>query len=155
MANVNFEAWEKLFATLDIDTSKDQHIITAAQIKEITGREPRLMAKMDASSDVPPVMKRYGYFLLPVSRSDYTIVRGNGFHDLEVGGDGVKEFISQIKFNLTTNGRNTSEMQYLDYCSNAGLIEEVVGRGKLYPMIRGREGSGVCCFCVNHNGILV
>ena len=155
MANVNFDAWEKLFAVLDIDTSKDRHIVTAAQIKEITGREPRLMAKMDSSDDVPPVMKRYGYFLLPVSRSAYTIVRGNGFHDLEVGSGDVKEFVSQIKFNLATNGRNTSEMQYLDYCSNAGLIEEVVGRGKLYPMIRGREGSGVYSFHVNHNEIEV
>lgn len=155
MTNVNFEAWEKLFTVLDIDTSKDRHVITAAQIKEVTGREPRLMAKMDASSDVPPVMKRYGYFLLPVSRSAYTIVRGNGFHNLEVSGGDVKEFISQIKFSLTTNGRNTSEMQYLDYCSNAGLIEEVVGRGKLYPMIRGREGSGVYHFRVNHNEIEV
>lgn len=155
MANVNFDAWEKLFAVLDIDTSKDRHIITTAQIKEITGREPRLMAKMDSSDDVPPVMKRYGYFLLPISRSAYTIVRGNGFHDLEVSGGGVKEFVSQIKFNLATNGRNTSEMQYLDYCSNAGLIEEVIGRGKLYPMIRGREGSGVYSFRVNHNEIEV
>ena len=155
MANVNFEAWEKLFSVLDIDTSKDQHIISAAQIKEVTGREPRLMAKMDSSEDVPPAMKRNGYFLLPVSRSAYTIVRGNGFHNLEVSGGGVKEFVSQIKFNLTTNGRNTSEMQYLDYCSNAGLIEEVIGRGKLYPMIRGREGSGVYSFRVNHNEIEV
>ena len=100
MANVNFDAWEKMFAVLDIDTSKDRHIVTTAQIKEITGREPRLMAKMDSSDDVPPVMKRNGYFLLPVSRSAYTIVRGNGFHDLEVGGNGVKEFVSQIKLIL-------------------------------------------------------
>lgn len=155
MANINFAAWEKLFVVLNIDTSKDQHFITAAQIKEITGREPRLMAKMDSSGDVPPRMKRHGYFLLPISRSAYTIVRGNGYHNLETGSNTVKEFVSRIKFNLATNGRNSSEMQYLDYCSNAGLIEEVVGRGKLYPMIRGREGSGAYTFRINQNEIEV
>lgn len=153
MANINFVAWEKLFEELAIDTSKDLHIISASQIKQTTGREPRLMAKMDASRDVPPVMARNGYFLLPVSRSEYAIVRGNGFHELESQAELSKEFTSRIRFALTTNDRNSSEMQYLDYCSNAGLIESVIGRGKLYPMIRGREGSGSYSFRVNNNQI--
>lgn len=153
MANVNFVAWEKLFDELAIDTSKDLHIISASQIKQTTGREPRLMAKMDSSRDVPPVMARNRYFLLPVSRSEYAIVRGNGFHELERQAELSKEFTSRIRFALTTNDRNSSEMQYLDYCSNAGLIESVIGRGKLYPMIRGRESSGSYSFRVNNNQI--
>ena len=153
MANVNFVAWEKIFDDLAIDTSKDLHIISASQIKQTTGREPRLMAKMDSIKDVPPVMARNGYFLLPVSRSEYAIVRGNGFHELERQSHEAKEYVSRIRFNLVTNGRNNSEMQYLDYCSNAGLIEAVIGRGKLYPMIRGREGSGTYSFRVRNNQI--
>lgn len=155
MPNAIFEAWEKIFIELKLDTTKDQHTITAAQIKEIANQEPRLMAKMDSSQDVPPVMKQHGYFLLPVSRTSYTIVKGHGFHQLEKLSKPVKEFSSQIKFNLVTNGRNTSEMQHLDYCSSTGLIEEVVGRGRLYQMIRGREGSGQYSFKVNKNNIEV
>ncbi len=153
MPNKIFDAWEKIFGALNLDATQDQHIITAKQIKEIGGCEPRLMAKMDSSEDVPPIMKRHGYFLLPVSRSTYTIIRGDGFHRLEANQKQATEFVSQIKFNLVTNGRNTSEMQYLDYCSNAGLIEEVIGRGKLYPMIRGREGSGEHLFTVSDNQV--
>ncbi len=153
MANVNFVAWEKLFVDLNIDTSKELHIVSTKQIKQITKREPRLMAKMDSSKDVPPVMARHGYFLLPISRSEYAIVRGKGFHELEKRSQAAKEFVSRIRFNLVTNGRNTSEMQYLDYCANAGLIEEVVGKGKLYPMIRGREGSGTYSFRVGRTGL--
>ena len=138
-------AWEQIFAAKNIDPTSDIHYITANEMKAISGQEPRLLAKMDCSKDIPAVMKRHGYFLLPVSNGTYAIIRGNGFHPLEYTNK-LQNFESKIKFNLTTINRNTSEMQYLDYSAMSGLIEHVVGRGTLYPSIRGREGSGSFSF---------
>lgn len=155
MAKVTFDLWEKIFKAKGFDLSQDLHFITPLEIKSLTGYEPRLMAKMDSTSEVPPVFKENGYFLLSVGSKGYAIVRGNGFHRLEKVDTAAEQFKSRIKFNLTTAGRNSSEMQYLDYCSNAGLIEHVAGDGTLYPSIRGREGSGRFSFKVERSKIEV
>lgn len=148
MASRFHTAWEHLFELKQFDTSQNLHYITAKEIKQLTGEEPRLMAKVDSSKDLPPILKQFGYFLLPVSGSEYAIIRGDGFHALEQL-PLTKSFTSRVKFNLTTMHRNTSEMQYLDYSHIAGAIEDVIGRGTLYSSIRGREGSGSFAFNVN------
>jgi hypothetical protein len=148
MANRFHQAWERIFEAKNFDLFADVHYISATEIKEITGEEPRLMAKADSSKDVPAVMRDNGYFLLPVNNGKYAIVRGKGFHELEDISSPI-EFSSRIKFNLSTAMRNTSEMQYLDYCFASGLIEEVIDRGVLYSSIRGRERSGKFSFTVN------
>ncbi|HRJ91264.1 MAG TPA: hypothetical protein PLU21_03595, partial [Candidatus Saccharibacteria bacterium] len=139
------KAWEKIFEAKNFDLSADVHYITASEIKAITGEEARLMAKNDSRKDVPPVMRGNGYFLLPVNNGNYAIVRGEGFHDIEPTTEPI-QFTSRIKFNLATASRNTSEMQYLDYCSASGLMEDVINRGVLYSSIRGRERSGAFSF---------
>lgn len=134
------ELWEKIFAVKNFDLTKDLHFISADEIKVISGAEPRIMAKMDSSADLPDVFKRNGYFLLPVKNGEYAIVRGEGFHELEAQGTHINH-VSRIKFNLTTAGRGSSEMQYLDYSFNSGALENILGISPLYQSIRGREYS--------------
>lgn len=133
-----FQAWQQIFETKKLDTTKDLHFITALEIKAITHVEPRIMAKMDSTSDLPPVFRKNGYFLLPVSNGKYAIVRGRGFHKLEPRSD-VEKYLSQIKFPLTTASRGQSEMQYLDYSFNTGAIEYLIDCGPLYQSIRGER----------------
>ena len=146
--------WEKIFEVKKYDLSKDIHFISADEIKEISGAEPRLMAKVDASVDLPDVFKRNGYFLLPVKNGHYVIIRGNGFHLLEPKGTQINH-VSRIKFNLTTAGRGSSEMQYLDYSFNSGALEKVLGISPLYQSIRGREYSKQFKFKVNQTELNV
>lgn len=146
--NKTFELWEKIFAAKKFDAKLDLHFITADEIKEIAHAEPRIMAKMDSSTDLPPVFKKHGYFLLPVKNGRYAIVRGDGFHQLEAT-SGAINHISRIKFPLTTAGRGSSEMQYLDYSFNSGALEAVLGKQPLYQSIRGREYSKEFRFSVN------
>jgi hypothetical protein len=143
-----FQLWEKIFEDRQFDLTQDLHFITANDIKNITNKEPRIMAKMDNSSDLPDVFKRNGYFLLPVKNGRYAIVRGNGFHVLEQRGES-ESHTSRIKFQLTTAGRGSSEMQYLDYSFNSGALEKVIGIEPLYQSIRGREFSKAFSFYVN------
>lgn len=141
MERKGFEAWEKIFVAKGFDVSQNLHFITAPEIKKLSGgAEPRILAKIDTSKDLPPVFKRNGYILLPVKNGRYAIVKGDGFHVLEKTEE-VTNWKSRIKFNLTTAGRGQSEMQYLDYSHNSGVLEDVLGVGSLYPSIRGREYS--------------
>jgi len=148
------ELWEKIFAEKNFDLSQDLHFISADEIKAITNHEPRIMAKVDASVDLPDVFKRNGYFLLPVKNGQYAIVRGNGFHLLEQKGTQINH-VSRIKFNLTTAGRGSSEMQYLDYSFNSGALENILGISPLYQSIRGREYSKQFKFKVNKTELSV
>ncbi len=143
-----FELWDKIFAAKKFDPKLDLHFITADEIKAIAGAEPRIMAKMDSSADLPPVFKQSGYFLLPVKNGRYAIVRGNGFHQLEATNE-IQKHVSRIKFPLTTAGRGSSEMQYLDYSFNSGALESVLGKKPLYQSIRGREYSKAFKFFVD------
>jgi hypothetical protein len=137
--NKSFTHWDKIFDTKKFDTSVDLHFISADEIKAITSAEPRILAKMDSSNDVPPIFKKYGYFLLPVKNGQYAIVRGNGFHELEKR-EASTEYTSRIRFALTTAGRGMSEMQYLDYGFNSGALEHILASDQpLYQSIRGRE----------------
>jgi Domain of unknown function (DUF6997)/Domain of unknown function (DUF6996) len=140
--------WEQIFAAKQFDLREPLHFITADELKAITRAEPRILAKMDSSAALPPVFKRNGYFLLPVKNGKYAIVRGEGFHRLEPGA-APAEHASRIRFHLTTAGRGSSEMQYLDYSFNAGALESAVGISPLYQSIRGREYSRAFRFFVN------
>lgn len=142
------EAWEKIFAEKKFDLTQNLHFIEATEIEKISGVQARIMAKVDFSKDLPPVFSRNGYFLLPVQNGKYAIVRGNGFHALEERTI-PKEYVSKIKFHLTTAGRGLGEMQYLDYSFNTGALEEIVGVGPLYQSIRGREYSREFSFNVS------
>ena len=94
-------AWEQIFIAKKLDTAMNLHYISASEMKAISGHEPRLLAKMDSSKDIPTIMKKYGYFLLPVSNGTYAIVRGEGFFPLEYV-NSAQAFESRIKFNLST-----------------------------------------------------
>jgi len=146
--NKTFELWDKIFTTKQFDPKLDLHFITADEIKAISNAEPRILAKMDSSADLPPIFKKHGYFLLPVKNGRYAIVRGNGFHQLEATSV-VQNHVSRIKFPLTTAGRGSSEMQYLDYSFNSGALESVLGKQPLYQSIRGREYSKAFKFSVD------
>src|SRR6266496_3329515 len=150
----SFQHWERIFAVKRFDVSQDLHFLTANEMKAITGAEPRILAKMDSTASLPPVFKSNGYFLLPVKNGEYAIVRGQGFHRLEAAVLPV-DHVSRIKFHLTTAGRGSSEMQYLDYSFNAGAIEAVVGIAPLYQSIRGREYSREFRFLVNKSSLNV
>lgn len=148
------DLWEKIFSVKNYDVTQDLHFITADEIKQITSAEPRIMAKMDSTSDLPEVFKRNGYFLLPVKNGEYVIVRGNGFHLLEPKGAQANH-VSRIRFNLTTAGRGSSEMQYLDYSFNSGALENILGISPLYQSIRGREYSKEFKFKVDKTELTV
>lgn len=144
-------AWEKLVAAR-VDTRRDLAVITKADIESVTGNELRLMAKMDASADVPAALRRHGYFLLPIKNGEYLLVRGNGFHTLEHLPEPPTVYRPQLDFDLMTLSVGDGEMQHLDYCYHIGLFERFAGVTGLRQTIRGRKRMPSIDFSVGNCG---
>ena len=155
MARKTDIAWSQIFEAKAYNLEDDLHLISADEIKAITGSEPRLLAKMDRLTDLPQVLRENGYILLPTGRGYYTIIRSDrAFHALEPVGS-VRSFEPRTEFPLITLSRNSSEMQFLDYAHATGLLESLLERGRLYATIRGRESSGTFTFNISDKSIEV
>jgi hypothetical protein len=116
------EKWSDVINKLNIDISRPINYITAGQIKEISNEEPRLMAKMDRLEDCPKVFRDNNLFLLPVSRREYAIVKGLGYHQLESMTEEPIIHYAQIPF-PESFANFESEQVYLNYAYSTGLIE--------------------------------
>ena len=132
--------WKTLFKD-KVDLSKPVNIITSKEIKELTGMEPRLMAKFDTQEDLPPVFKENDRFLLPISNGEYAVIKGEGYHNLEEITENPTDFQCRLPFDLKSSQHGNSEMQYIDYAFNSGLISKFTGVETLFPTIRGRKYS--------------
>lgn len=146
---VSNKAWDKIFKDycLKHDFDKKPFCLTANMIKDSTrqfretkDREVRIICKIDSREDLPTVLKKRNLFLLPTNNGVYAIIKGEGFHDIEPIEGMVEDFKSKLNFELKSAKIGTSEMQYLDYAFNTGLINHFLGiEEKICLQIRGRK----------------
>ncbi len=135
------EDWSAIVQELSLDLSKPVSYVTSRQVKGITGKEPRIMAKMDSSASLPGVFREHGVFVLPVTNRKYAIVRGQGYHEPEPIESTTRTFPSTFPFEVISPTVGRSEMQFVDLAYNSGLIEHFIGAGSLYLLVRGRKYS--------------
>lgn len=133
--------WKTIVEKKSLDLTQPINYVDASEIKSITGEEPRLMAKIDRYEDLPEIFKKHNVFILPVTNYRYAIIKGKGYHSIGKYPSDHKCFQSRLSFDLATMGRGVSEMQYIDYAYNCGLIENFARAGNLYLTIRGRKYS--------------
>ncbi len=143
-----YQAWER------IPLEGDYFTISATEVKELTGQEPRLMMKWDHSAKLPPVLGHSGRFILPLKNGHYAIVRGSGYHRPEPCPEPV-DFPQQHSFRLETSESGLSEMQHLDLAFNSGMFSEFTGENVLYPTLRGRKYSPAFAFSVGEHRLEV
>jgi hypothetical protein len=136
---VRLERWREIVERRGLNLNLPVNVVTAADIKALTGEEPRLMAKIDRRDELPSVFAEAGVFLLPIANGEYAIVRGEGYHDLEPVEEPPAVFVSRLPFQLSSAGAGASETQHIDFAFNSGLIERFAGLGNLYLTIRGRK----------------
>jgi len=148
------EKWADIVQQLKLDLSKPVNRVSAKQIKSITQEEPRLMAKMDTIESLPAVFRDNGLFLLPVSRSEYVIVKGDGYHELEPLPEQPIVHTTQFPFPKSASDIE-SEGVYLDYAHSSGLLEGVTGIPGLHLTVRGRRTTPRFSFDVGGNEITV
>ena len=130
------EKWSEIVNIAQLDLNEPINYITAKQIKEISGEEPRLMAKMDSLNDLPSIFKNHNIIILPISRREYVLVKGNGFHILEECHKNPSIHYSSIQINKSIR----SESYYLDYAFSCGIMSRISNFSyPLYSINRGRR----------------
>lgn len=149
------EKWSEIVSQLQIDVSKPINHITAKQIKQITNEDARLMAKIDRIEGLPRVFRENKLFLLPVSRKEYAIVRGEGYHKLESITD-TKRITHTTQLPISASFlKAESEGVLLEYANSCGLLEKVTGRQNLIQTFRCRTTTPKFSFDVNKSRVNV
>jgi hypothetical protein len=136
-----WEKWTDIVDELELDLSKPVNHVTAAQVKQFSHEEPRLMAKMDSIEDTPDIFRENGVFLLPVSRREYVIVHGNGFHELETIDKKPTVHTTNYPIPTMVGNQIDSEAIALDYAFSSRLLETVAETSNIFPAFRGRRNT--------------
>ncbi len=153
--NRKIEKWSDLIHELNIDMSKCVNYVTANQIKHITSEERRLMAKMDRIENLPKVFRDNNAFLLPVSRKEYVIVKGKGYHKLEPITEKPIIYTTQIPFPISALG-SENESVFLEYANSCGLLKRLLSKASdLILTFRGRRLTPKFSFDVSNSKITV
>lgn len=152
MARANDVAWETFVREAKVKLDGHSYVVDAKNLKKITQREPRLMAKVDDPEQLPNVFRNAGYSLLAVTNGSYLIFQGDVF--VPVPDCPIQAIYNpKVEFPLETIGRGTGESEYLDNAFNTGLLSDFTGSGVLYLTIRGRERTKRFSFLIGASNI--
>jgi hypothetical protein len=138
VSTVNDEAWERYIDAKGIKFDQPNYRVNAEELKRISLREPRLLAKFDTPGELATPIREAGYTLLPIRNGEYLLIRGSIFVSLPLCEDrGI--FQPDLPFPLRTSSRSEGESQYVDTAFNTGLLQHFLGIDRMYLTIRGRE----------------
>lgn len=149
----NDTAWEAIFATRPILQqvgAQGYSYVKADDLKRISGREPRLLAKLDTSAELPKVFKDNQLVIFPVRNGEYVIFRDpqykTYFHlapeQFEVVPQKYDSATDLRRFDSYPGSQALNEAQALDFAYVSSLLAEFTGDSDLHLTIRGRSFSG-------------
>src|SRR5579871_5776096 len=152
------ERWTAVAQEIGVDFDKPINFLSADDIKQATRRlgaqeEPRIMASMDWKGALPDVFKRHEVFMVPLSRGEYAIVRGDGFESLEPPAQSV-DFHGHSPLDLETLRYARGESRYLLHALHSGVFAHFTGVDQLYPTVMGKMSTSDFAFNVGSVGPL-
>lgn len=138
----NDDLWKELVEKLGIDLDRPLNVLTETQIKVTLGgrRDLRLLVSMDSEAKLANVLRSHGEFVLPKSRTEWAVVRGNGYHELEDPGE-AEPFNSKLSISLTTAAYGQGESRFLFHAYNSGLLSHFSGVPAIYPTLAGKGST--------------
>jgi len=169
----NSSAWDTFFnntATLDEIDQHGYSYVTADSLKRITGREPRLLAKLDTLHDCPDVFKTRALTIFPVKNGEYVIFKDpqrRTYFKLDedqypVSLEKYTSVVDLTSFDAFPGIQRLNESQALDFAFVSSLLRNFTGDTGLNLVIRGRTFSGAFNFklpdsdhAVNVNGVQI
>ena len=153
MATLNDIAWASFFnkneILAEIKWNGYAHV-SADDLREKGGREPRLMAKLDTIAERPHIFQEYDLNILPVQNGQYVLFQDREnksyFPFKELLDDvPVEDYISQIdlpSFDTFPLNRAFSESQAIDFAFVSSLLQHFCQCQTLHLSVRGRLSSG-------------
>jgi hypothetical protein len=112
------------------------------------------MAKMDTLKSVPFILHKSNRFLLPVSRNEYAILKGKGYHIPENIVDRPITYYSHLPFPESAS-KTESESVFLDCVNSCGLLQRFTKQNALVLTMRNRTTTPAFSFFVNHKPLNV
>ncbi len=138
---LNHEGWDEIFSALPIVERVNSHgfyDLTAVQIKDISNREARLMAKIDFREQLPKVMQSEKLAILAINNGTYRIGRFNPFIELNRVSSVIPESVTFPDNIITLNPQKMAhESAVLDASLVSGILPKVFGENVALT-IRGR-----------------
>lgn len=149
---LNNDGWFEIFESLDILRrleSSEYFDITADQIKKYSGREPRLMAKIDFKEHLPKIMSDNGLAMLAITNGSYRIGRFNPFIPINPISTITPQSVSLPSNIITLNADKLAhESAVLDAAAITGMLRNVF-KEQVVLTIRGRNRSPNFSFSLN------
>lgn len=140
-------AWEKIFTELKIlDTieKEDVFYLSASQIKEISKREPRLMARMESSEDRSAIFDNNDLTILKQGkRGDYVIGKFDAFLPLEYSSNKNRKVLPYIESDVNDPLHPKREPEAILNAFNYGMFSEILNcdQDELKMVSFGRRGT--------------
>ena len=141
MATANDLAWEQYLSHRNLSLDGSSHRVSAEDLRRVTHREPRLLAKFDTPEELPRCLREAGYALLPIHHGEYLLCRDDPFCVLPEDVPAVDQ-CSELPFPLDTAARGQGEPPYIDHAFNTRLLHRFTGCRDLFLTVRGRERCG-------------
>lgn len=148
----NDKAWRRVFdraPVLEAINSVGHYKITAKEVKDLGGREPRLMAKQDTLGDRPKVFQEHQINILPIERARYILFK-DGSNDCffkllpPVNARKVQRYVSRIdltEYETLPKGLCSTESEAIDLSFLSSLLATFCGASDMVLTRRGRYGS--------------
>ena len=147
---LNDIAWESAFEKYGLLETVDhdgQAFVSAQQLRIF--REPRLMAKVDHSKDLPDIFQVNRLSILPTSNAGYTIGRFKTFHPIESSSSIPASTFPTPGHIETINFQEfSSEPAVLHAAYASKVLEDFVGE-ELFLTTSGRMRSGYFSFTID------
>lgn len=152
---LNDAAWDLVFPHMQTEIAESGFtVLEASELKRLSGREPRLMAKHDFSAARPQVFQEHGLSMLPIRRDAYLIGRFDLYQPFpEQAGPlttmPVPQHIKSIDFDNLS-----SEAAALTAASLSGMLDDFLG-GQHVPTVSGRMSTQRLPMTVGGDSIVV
>ena len=143
-------AWENLLEKYSIIEKIHEHgqfHITADMIREY--REPRLMAKWDATESLPKCLRDAKINILPVSRSEYIMSDFNLYEQLPDSCTGTPQYVEVPQYESIDPLNITSESNAINVLTISGILDTFLESHNTVETFNGRMGTGDFQFTVN------
>ena len=144
MATKNDVAWDILFNQLPIVqtvNSQGHFDITSDQINTISGRQARLMAKIDFKTDLPNAMANNNYAMLAIKDGLYRIGVFDPFININQTPSSKAKFTTFPNNIITIDPFNIKgESEVLEAALMSGILDDVFGEN-VKLTIRGRSSD--------------
>ncbi|BFL75052.1 hypothetical protein M7M4_18040 [Corynebacterium pseudogenitalium] len=116
--------------------------IGARELEQLSGRQPRLMAKHDFSTSRPWIFQRLQLGIVPVSRSEYLVGRFNLYERFpETQRGEVRTLELPAGLDTLSLEAVSSEAVALNGASASGMLEDFLGCAPLQATVAGRMST--------------